>query len=368
MYRRLIPLTLAAALLVGCGTVNNNSSDKAEGMLYLEALENSQYEKKQYTAEIKTIEQKIEVSAKYTYLYDVNCYIPSSVSTLNVKKLSAQNDSYVKAGDELAVLSRAYDVVRVKELEIELSKQQKKLADEGLEYQKKIEEAKAVYAANKLDISRLEVEKLEYEYKLFTDEKQAEINNIQSLLDEYAQIESNPDIFIYAEMDGVIHYSDGIYPGKTVEEGKKLGKITDVSHGYYIAGDGSDFLHVGDELDMTGENNEKLTGTVVFNNDKTKNIKTDGAIIIVNTVNGNSEYDSSKLPANVKFKCNSVNWKNVLVIDTKAILMDENRATYVMKKVGDSVERSYVKVYVEYDNYSIIVDGLNAGDICIVEQ
>lgn len=289
-------------------------------------------------------------------------------SNARFQEILVRNGDFVKKGDVLAVFDLEADTVALREMELELTRTREAFARGCQQREESIAEAmtdtlQEGLKIEQLKIEELQVEKLKIAYEQYVYQTQKSIANLEEKLEELREaVEVNT---LTAPFDGVISWVISYSKGDKVTAGAKLISMYSPDEFYLKAADYVDQLNYNTEITLeAGSKNDRRTyvGRVVSAPD-----------ILPDTISQKYLYVKlepaatlDKLVGSVEFSARTEELKDVLLVKKTAVSSEDGR-NFVYLLEDDIVKKRYILTGIGNTEYTWILDGVDAGQMLILD-
>lgn len=358
---KLTALVLCLLLLVGCGAAGA-APEQTDAEPSLSAIRerktNYDVQVMEYTSFEHTATLTLEPS------YRLVQSVKTGGSEMDMVKIVAERNSFVKAGDTIAVLQGRGSLSDVAQKELEINSLKARIEEQTQAYEDMIEAEndKAAYTSRAKQLKALRIESLETDLELYRLSSERQLTYQEDQLAELKAAAS--EIEIKTPISGKVRSVTSRYkPGDTVPAGTELCTIYGEGSLVLVGTSGSGSFVYGRKVTVSigkGEKQQTYTGRVVSSPELLPSKNYSSQIFI--SIDG-------ELSDNKANQCSAEVTRHLMdeaFVLPRGAINSEDGKTYVQILEGDSPKTRCVVRGTVIGQQAVILQGVNEGDSVVL--
>ena len=348
-------LLLCALLLAGCS--------QPQAAAPIETLPTARQHSYKTTPVTRgTFSLTVSANASFVYPEAVTLTCEYNNAILKDSVLFLEN-AIIQKGDVIATYTFDASPAELERLELACYQANLSAANQIASYESRIAQYTQAAAAGGIDgqIAALQLEKARNELKIYKEK------TYRSLAQQEAELEAYRDLFntktLLAPEDGMVLAKFSLDAGTVLKKGAKLITYTTGTPRLLKLTNPNNVFHMlatpGTEVTISRGDRE-ITGTIVASP-----VGISDSLDNMNVYVDSPELDTLELRNYYKVDCTILTVKDVLFIKSSAIHYDEGSA-YVMVLENGQAVRKEVLCGLEDNGQTVILDGLEAGQLAIL--
>jgi|GEM_PF-4174357 multidrug efflux pump subunit AcrA (membrane-fusion protein) len=338
-----------------------NAADKNQD-LFIDALKEEDVSKT-YTTETITKQELItgsQIKGTISFSAGDDVTLTDNYEGMYFISYLVEYGQMVKKGDPIAELGVSLDKDNVEELKLSLQREEDNLAAYTGEY----ETLSKQYTEDQSSLSKALLSRLQTTYQVEKLSREANINQLKKQYQDYLDLEKNDfKIHVKATCNGMILNYGKLVENDKVETGAYIESIADINKVLISVTDDLHVLKYNMPVTVTQGKNS-LKGHVITGSSKllSPNLLSEDTLIEVEDLDLNRMYSKE-----VTVEYNSVDMKNVLVVDSSNVFKDEY-GSYIYLLIDGLRKKQYIICGASNKSKTWIIRGAKEGDSVIVNE